>query len=74
MAAKILGECVHCADHSRPAQCFQAAHWSQLSLPSAAISRDRIIGVMLDEMADGRQKLMEHSRVGCGIPKIDLRL
>jgi hypothetical protein len=63
-AAQILDERVPGADHFGRAKLFETAHRPQSRLESSMIGLDRIIGVLLDDVACGRQHLIEYPRVG----------
>ena len=63
-AADVLDECVSGTDHAGRAEPFEATHWPQSGLESSMIGLDRIISVLLHNMARGRQQLIEHPRVG----------
>ena len=63
-AAEVLDEGVPRTDHSRRAQPFKTAHRPQPGLEPSVISLDQIIRILLDDVAGGRQHLVEHSRVG----------
>src|ERR687894_2600812 len=61
--AEVLDERVPSADHSGRAELRQTPHRSQPRLESSMIGLDRIIPVLLHDMAYGRQQLIEHSRI-----------
>src|SRR5205085_8330231 len=63
-AAYVLDEGVSGADHSGGAQLFEAAYRPQPSLESPMICFDKVIAVLLGEMAGSGHQLVEHTRIG----------
>ena len=62
--SEVLDEGVSGADHSGRAKLFEAAHRPQPSLESPMICFDKVIGVLLGDVAGSRHQLVEHTRIG----------
>jgi hypothetical protein len=54
-AVDVLDECVSGADHVGRAEPFEAAHGPESGLESSMIGLDRIIPVLLHDVARGRK-------------------
>jgi hypothetical protein len=63
-AADVLDEGVSSADHADRAEPFEATHRPESALEPTMIRLDRIIPVLLHDVAHGRQQLIEYPRVG----------
>jgi hypothetical protein len=62
-AADVLDECVSSTDHAGRAEPFEATHWPESRLQSSMIGLDRIIPVLLRDMAREKHQLIEHPRI-----------
>lgn len=51
-------------DHPCRAESFETPHQPQPSLERAMIGCDRVIGVLLGDVADGKCQVVEHARLG----------
>jgi hypothetical protein len=71
-AADVLDEGVAGSDYSCAAELFEPAHGSQSGLQPSVIAFDRIISVLLGDMAGARHQLVEHPRVGSRVIGGDL--
>jgi hypothetical protein len=63
-AAEVLHEGVPGAGHSRRAESFQAAHRPQPGFQAAVVGFDRVVRILLHDVAGARQQLLKHARVG----------
>ena len=63
-AADVLDEGVSSTDHAGRAEPFEATHRPESALEPTMIGLDRIIPVLLHDVARGRQQLIEYPRVG----------
>ena len=63
-ATEILNECVSGADDAGRAEPFEAPHRPQSGLKPAMIRLERVIGVLLQDMARRGQQFIDHSQVG----------
>src|SRR5438270_12177110 len=63
-AADVLDERVPGGDYSCAAELFEPAHRSQSGFQPSVIGFDRVVSVLLGDMADGGHQLIEHPRVG----------
>lgn len=63
-AAEALDECVSGADDAGRAEPFEAPHRPQPGFEPSVIGFDRVIGVLLQDMAHRGQQLSDYSRVG----------
>jgi hypothetical protein len=62
-AAQILDEGVTGTDHTGRAEPLQTVHRPQPGLEPTMIGFDRVIGVLLHDVASAGQQLIEHTRV-----------
>src|SRR5947209_19319462 len=62
--SEVLDEGVSGADDSGRAKLFEAAHRPQPSLESPMICFDKVIGVLLGDVAGSGHQLVEHTRIG----------
>lgn len=62
-AADVLDEFMSCADYASRAEPFEATHGPEPGLEPSMIWLDRIIPVLLQDMARGQQQLIEHPRI-----------
>ena len=65
-ATEVLHERVTGTDHARRAEPFQPAHGVESRLEPTVICLNRIIPVLLDDVALGGQHVVEHARVSRG--------
>src|SRR5207248_9844742 len=63
-AADVLDEGVPGGDYSCAAELFEPAHRSQSGLQPSVIGFDRVVSVLLGDMAGGRHQLVEYPRIG----------
>ena len=63
-AAEVLHECVPGADHPGAAELFEAAYRPQLGLESAVVGFERVIRVLLHDMACGGHQFIQCPWVG----------
>jgi hypothetical protein len=71
-AVDVLDEGVPGGGYSCAAELFEPAHCSQSGLQPSVIGFDRIISVLLGDMAGGRHQLVEYPRVGGRVISGDL--
>ena len=71
-AAQVLDECMPSANHSGRAEPFQPTHRSEPGLEPTMIGFDRVVRVLLRDVARGGQQLIKHSRVGGRSVSVDL--
>ncbi len=62
-AAEVLDERVSGANHSGGAEPCQAAHRPPPRLQPSMIGFDRVVGVLLDNMAGGGHQFIDNARV-----------
>jgi hypothetical protein len=62
-AAEVLDEGVSGTDHAGRAESFEATHRPEPGRESSMIGLDRVIRVLPQDMAHGRQQLIEHPRI-----------
>jgi hypothetical protein len=65
-ATEVLHERVPGTDHARRAEPFQPAHGAESRLEPTVICLNRVIRVLLDDVARSGQHLVEHTRVSRG--------
>jgi hypothetical protein len=63
-ASQVLDEAVSGADHAGAAEPFEAAHRPQSGLEPSMIGFDRIVGILLGDVARGGCQLIERAGVG----------
>ena len=64
-AAQVLDERMSSADHSCGAQPFETTHGSKPGLQPAVIGFDRIVCILLGDVAGGGQQLIEYAWICC---------
>jgi hypothetical protein len=70
--ADVLDEGVPGSDHSCAAELFEPTHRSQSGFQPSGIGFDRVVSVLLGDMAGSGHQLVEHPRVGGRVISGDL--
>ena len=71
-ASEVLDEGVPGSGYSCAAELFEPAHGSQAGFQPSMIGFDRVVSVLLGDMAGGGHQLVEHPRVGGRVISGDL--